>query len=106
MPEFLYTVQAKRPQMFTDGPTDEELEILGRHSAYLEDLAKRGVVEFAGRTQNTDSTSFGIVVYRAENEDAARAIMLDDPAVRHGIMHATLFPYKVACRGSSGDNAA
>jgi uncharacterized protein YciI len=104
MPEFLYMVQARRPQLLTEGPTDEELEILGRHSAYLEDLARRGVVELAGRTQNTDATSFGIVVFRAENEDAARALMRDDPAVRHGIMDATLFPYKVACRGSSADS--
>jgi len=101
MPEFLYMVQAKRPQLITEGPTPEEVEILERHSAYLEDLAKRGVVELAGRTQNTDATSFGIVVFRAESEDAARALMLDDPAVHQGTMHATLFPYKVACRSSS-----
>lgn len=105
MLEFLYTVQATRPQLLTEGPTDEESQILTRHLEYLEDLAQRGVVELAGRTQNNDETSFGIVIFRAENEDAARALMHDDPAVRHGIMRATLFPYKVTCRGSRTEGA-
>lgn len=100
MPEFLYTIRPTRPTMLVDGPTDEETSILTRHAAYIERLAADGVVELAGRTQNADDTAFGIVVFRADSEAAARRIMLDDPAVKYGVMAATLFPYRVAYRGT------
>ena len=100
MPEFLYTVRPTRPTMLVDGPTDEETSILTRHAAYVERLAADGVVELAGRTQNADDTAFGIVIFRADSEAAARRIMLDDPAVKHGVMAAALFPYRVAYRGT------
>jgi len=32
----------------------------------------------------------------AEAESAARMIMEADPAVHAGVMHATLYPYKIA----------
>ena len=63
------------------------------------------MVELAGRTQNADETAFGLVVFRAESETAARQIMLEDPAVKHGVMTASLYPYRVAFR-SSGTNRA
>ena len=99
MPErrqFLYRIQPTRPEMLPEGPTDREREIVARHFAYLQDLTERGVVLLAGRTLNTDSTSFGIVVFRAESDEAARAIMECDPAVAQGVMRAELFPYSVA----------
>jgi uncharacterized protein YciI len=96
--EFLYTIKPTRPAMLTEGPTDEESVILSEHAAYVERLAERGVVELAGRTRNTDETAFGIVVFQAKSEDDARQIMLDDPAVKHGVMTAELFPYRVAFR--------
>ena len=80
--------------MVTRGPTDEEASILSDHVNYLEDLTRQGVVLVFGRTQNNDSSTFGIVIFRAESEDAARSIMNNDPAVKKGIMRAELFPYK------------
>ena len=41
-------------------------------------------------------TSFGIAVFEAEDESAARTIMENDPAVRAGLMRAVLYPYKIA----------
>lgn len=81
--------------MVTRGPTDEEASILSDHVNYLEGLTRQGVVLVFGRTQNNDSSTFGIVIFRAESEDAARSIMNNDPAVKKGIMRAELFPYKV-----------
>jgi len=80
--------------MVTRGPTDEEASILSDHVNYLEGLTRQGVVLVFGRTQNNDSSTFGIVIFRAESEDAARSIMNNDPAVKKGIMRAELFPYK------------
>ncbi|MFL5803143.1 MAG: YciI family protein [Roseiflexaceae bacterium] len=50
----------------------------------------------AGRTLNTDPSSFGIIILRADTEATARGIMEDDPAVQQGVMRAELFPYRIA----------
>ncbi len=94
--QFLYKVQANRVEMLRGAPTAEEASILEEHFNYLKDLTDKGVVILAGRTLNTDETSFGIVIFRAESEQAAREIMNNDPAVKKGVMRATLFPYRVA----------
>jgi len=96
--EFLYTIRPTRLAMLSEGPTDEESAVLSRHASYVERLAQQGVVELAGRTQNADETAFGLVIFHAESESVARQIMLDDPAVKHGVMTASLFPYRVAFR--------
>ncbi len=82
--------------MVTNGPTDEEASILSEHFNYLQSLTKQGVVLVFGRTQNNDPSTFGITIFRAESENAARSIMNNDPAVKKGLMRAELFPYKVA----------
>jgi len=50
----------------------------------------------AGRTLNTDERSFGIVIFRADSEEAARRVMEQDPAVRNRVMRAELYPYRIA----------
>ena len=96
MRQYLYRIQPTRLEMLTQGPTDEEASILSDHFKYLESLTKQGVVLVFGRTQNNDASTFGIAIFRAESEDAARMIMNNDPAVKKGVMRAELFPYKVA----------
>jgi uncharacterized protein YciI len=85
--------------MLSEGPTAEEEAILAEHFNYLKALAEQGVVQLAGRTQTTDESSFGIIIFRAETEAAARKIMNDDPAVREGVMLARFFPYRIAIVG-------
>lgn len=94
--QYAYQVKPARVDMLTNGLTKDEEAIVDEHFNYLKDLTERRVVILAGRTQNNDNTSFGIVIFRAESEDAARAIMRGDPAVKKGIMRATLFPFRVA----------
>ena len=89
--------------MLTSGSTEFESRIVSEHFNYLERLTKDGVVILAGRTQNTDHSSFGIVLFNAENVQAAREIMLNDPAVKNNVFRAELFPYKMALFGP--DNA-
>lgn len=101
--EFLYILKASRLGMLTGGPTETESAVLSRHAAYIQDLAGRGVVELAGRTQTADESTFGLVIFRAESEEAAHRIMQDDPAVRDGVMTASLFPYRVAFRSAKRD---
>ncbi|WP_218673914.1 YciI family protein, partial [Candidatus Entotheonella palauensis] len=64
--------------------------------AYLKQLTEQGVVILAGRTLNTDASSFGIVILQADSEATAHQVMQEDPAVKHEVMHAELFPYRIA----------
>lgn len=101
MPElqqYLYHLQVTRLEMLTQGTTSEEDSILQQHSSYLHELTVNGVVFVAGRTQNNDESTFGIVIFEASDEEAARRIMCDDPAVKNGIMRAKLFPFQIAYR--------
>jgi uncharacterized protein YciI len=93
---FLYTLRPSRLAMLAEGPTPEEAATVQRHFAYLQDLTAQGVVILAGRTLTTDADSFGIVILRAASEAAAQAVLEADPAVAGGVMHARLFPYRIA----------
>ncbi len=82
--------------MLSDGPTPVEEAATARDFECLKGLDEKGAVLLAGRTQNTDESSFGIVILEVDFEDAARAIQEADPAITSGIMRAELFPYRVA----------
>ena len=96
MSEYLYRIQPTRVEMLSEGPTPEEERIVGDHYSYLKKLTDQGVVILAGRTLNTDESSFGIIIFRADSEEAAWRIVADDPAVRGGVMRAELYPYRIA----------
>lgn len=82
--------------MLSIGPTSEESEATAQHIAYLQKLLNRGLLILAGRTQNTDETSFGIVIFEAESDAHADQIMMNDSVIKGGVMNAWLFPYNVA----------
>jgi len=99
MQEFLYKLQLVRGDMLRTGPTPQEQAVVGEHFAYLQDLAIKGVMILVGRTLTTDENTMGLAIFRAESEDAARQIMDGDPAVKKGVMTATLYPFKVVLQG-------
>jgi uncharacterized protein len=96
---FLYKIQPVRPEMLSVGATDDERRITSEHFEYLEGLTRSGTVLLAGRSLNTAPSSFGIVLLRAESEEAAREVMLNDPAVRQRVMRAEFYPYRIALVG-------
>ena len=102
MTQFLYRIQPARRGMLTEAPTEREAQVLGEHFAYLSQLADRGTVLMAGRTLTADDRTFGIAILVASTFAEAEAIMNDDPAVKHGVMRAELFPYRVALWSRSG----
>jgi uncharacterized protein YciI len=95
MQEFLYKLQLVRGDMLRTGPTDAEQAVVAEHFAYLQALNSQGVIILVGRTLTTDENTMGLTIFHAESEDAARRIMNDDPAVKKGVMTATLYPFKV-----------
>jgi uncharacterized protein YciI len=99
--EYLYKIQPTRLEMLTQGPTAEEASIVAQHFAYLKGLAEQGVIVLAGRTLNADESTFGIVIFKADSEESARAVMTNDPAVKNGVMRAELYPYRIAVRAEA-----
>lgn len=100
--QYLYKIQPTRPGMLAEGPTPEEEAIVSQHFAYLQRLLAEGVVILAGRTLNTDESSFGIVIFQARSPEEARRVMDEDPAVQTGVMRAELYPYRVALMANQG----
>ena len=96
MEQFLYRIQPVRHDMLTKGSSHSESRIVSEHFNYLKRLTEDGVVILAGRTQNTDYSSFGNVLLKAETIDVAREIMLNDPAVKNKVFRAELYPYKTS----------
>ena len=75
--------------------TEADNKIVERHFYRLQDLKKEGKLILAGRTTQGGEDQFGIVILKADEEEA-RKLMNEDPAVKEGIMTAELYPYSVA----------
>lgn len=97
---YMYTLDLIRQAIKTEGPTETEAAIVSRHWAHLQDLAAQGKLIFAGRTLSIDEDGFASVVYRANSEDEAWAIMERDPGIREGLFRGHLYPYQVLLVGS------
>lgn len=95
MPDYLYLIHPFRHGFF-DTPTREEEAVMDEHFTYLQKTAEAGIVLLAGPC--TDKT-FGLVVFRAENDDTANAFMFDDPCVKKNVMAAELHPMRISIRG-------
>jgi uncharacterized protein YciI len=95
MSEYLYLIHPFRHGFF-EAPTLEEEAILTEHFAYLKKAAEGGIVLLAGPC--LDET-FGLVVFRAENDEAANAFMFADPGVKENVMVAELHPMRISIRG-------
>jgi uncharacterized protein YciI len=87
--------------MLNEAPTERESAIVSEHFAYLQGLVEAGTVLMAGRTQTRDERAFGIVVFVAPSGFEAAQVVANDPVVKHGVMHAELFPYRIALWSAS-----
>jgi uncharacterized protein len=94
--QFVYVLRVAPAFQEAGKWTQKENEAVGKHFARLADATKQGKVIFAGRTTEPLDATFGLVVFEAENEVAARQFMESDPAIVAGVMSATLHPYALA----------
>ena len=76
--------------------TDADRATVSAHFQHLSKATERGQVVLAGRTDEPMDRRFGLVIFDAESEEAARAFMQSDPAIAGGVMTATLHPYSIA----------
>ena len=76
--------------------TPEAQATVQAHFERLQAETQKGTVILAGRTQEPNDQTMGLIIFEAANETEARAFAEADPAVKAGIMIATIHPYKVA----------
>jgi len=94
--EFIYVLRLV-PRLYDDKSwTKEDSAALERHFARFQEAIKSGQLILAGRTKEPGDKTFGIAIFRAPDEAAARAFMEADPAVSDGLMTAELHPFAVA----------
>lgn len=94
--QFLYKLTLPERLQTQGGWTEADNKAVAQHFEYLKELHKQGVLILAGRTDESFDRTFGLVIFEAEDEAAARAIMAADPAVKAGVMQVSFHPYRVA----------
>jgi uncharacterized protein YciI len=94
--QFIYVLRLV-PRLYDDKNwTKEDNMALSRHFARFKHAIETGELILAGRTQEPGDKTFGIAIFEAKDEDAARKFMESDPAVVAGIMTAKLHPFSIA----------
>ena len=93
MAEWIYFIHPPR-ENFAATMTDEEKAVWGVHFERFERLLLEGSLVLVGPTLGDVNT--GISVFEAPDEEAARAVMEDDPAVSRGVQSAELHPFRLA----------
>jgi len=92
---FIYMLKPM-PRLYDDKKwTKADNAAVDRHFIRLQEATKSGQLILAGRTKEPGDKTFGIVIFRASDEAAARKFMESDPAVVAKVMTAELHPFSV-----------
>ncbi|MDF2699413.1 MAG: hypothetical protein K0Q49_969 [Haloplasmataceae bacterium] len=94
--QFVYFLRLIPELLDDENWTEKEEEIVNDHFIKLQNLLKEGKLILAGRTLTMVPDGCGIVILEVNNEEEAKSIMDNDPAVKQGIMTSSLYPYRVA----------
>jgi uncharacterized protein YciI len=93
MAEWVYFIHPPR-ENFAATMTEQEQAVWGTHFERLQRLHAEGVLILVGPTLGPVNT--GIAVFEAPDEEAARKIMAEDPAIASGIGRGELRPFRVS----------
>jgi uncharacterized protein len=94
--QFIYVLRLV-PRLYLDQNwTKDDNAALDRHFTRFKHAIEKGELILAGRTREPGDKTFGIAIFEASDEAAARAFMESDPAVVAGLMTAELHPFAVA----------
>jgi uncharacterized protein YciI len=99
MSEWIYFLHPPR-ENFVETISQDETAIMRTHAGHLAELHAAGVLLLAGPTFGPVNT--GIAVIEASDEEAARAVMMADPAITSGLMTPELRPMRVAFLAGRG----
>jgi uncharacterized protein YciI len=93
MPEWIYFIHPPRED-FAATMTDAEQAVWGEHFERLQRLLADGTLVLAGPTLGRKNT--GIAIIEAPDEDAARRLMEEDPAIASGFAEGELRPFRLS----------
>lgn len=96
MPTYICRIQPVRPEMLSEGPTEAESRITVEHFEYLKRLMEEGALILAGRTLNSDYSSFGIAIFNARDDEHMGQLTAGDPGVAQKLFRAEWYPYRIA----------
>jgi len=93
--QFIYVLHLA-PRLYDDKAwTAEDKAAVDRHLANFKAAVQSGQLILVGRTREPGDKTFGIAIFEAADEAAARKFMEADPAVAGGVMTAELHPFAV-----------
>ncbi|MES1168275.1 MAG: YciI family protein, partial [Oleiharenicola lentus] len=92
-PQFIYILRLVERLHDDKAWTKADEETIGVHFRHLKAATERGQAIAVGRTTETGAKTFGLVIFEADNADAARAFAESDPAVLGGIMNVEVRPF-------------
>jgi len=91
---FLLIYRPPRPDFWAT-LTAEERANVEAHFYYLAELHERGIVQFAGRS---DDSTFGIAIVVAPSLEDAERILRESPAYSRGMYTGEVRPYRLAAK--------
>jgi uncharacterized protein len=93
--QFVYVLHLV-PRLFDDKAwTEADKAAVQRHLDNFKEAIKSGQLILAGRTLESGDKTFGLAIFEAKDEVAARKFMEADPAVAAGVMTAEVHPFAV-----------
>jgi len=97
MQQFIYILHLQPQFRKAENWNDNTNRIVGEHFNYLKSLNEKGIAILVGKSDydidNPDN--FGMCIFQAENMDAAKELMNNDPCILNGVMYAELHPFRI-----------
>lgn len=87
-----YVIMLRPANEYGNPGTEERVN---DHFEYLKDLLERGILMIAGRFSEV---LIGLVMIETTSREEALLIMKNDPAVKSGVFHAELYPWRIALK--------
>ncbi len=101
MKHYLYQLKLNPSINSDEAWTEADEKKVSEHFNYLKEHTATGTVLLAGRTNREYEDGFGIVIFKAEDWQAAEAFMKADPSIEAGVMSGQLFAYHIALESLS-----
>lgn len=95
MPEFIAITRPTREGLLK-GPTPDEAASLSRRRRYIGELVHEGTALLVGRARRQDAGAFDVLIFKADDWEAAERLAAIDPAVVDGVMSLELLPFRIA----------
>lgn len=100
-PQFIYLLRLVERLHDDSAWTKADNETIGRHFRHLQAATEQGQAIVVGRTKEPGDRTFGLVIFEADNAEAARAFAESDPAVIDGVMTVEVRPFSLVLQRKS-----